>query len=146
MSKYIIIGGVAGGATAAARLRRLNENAEIILVERGGEISFANCGLPYYIGGTIADRDDLLLMTPERFNGIFNIDVRINSEVVHVDSKSKKVTIKNAEGEYEESYDALVLSPGAKSMRPPISGIDHKNIVTLRNVPDADNLRKLAEQ
>ena len=146
MSKYIIVGGVAGGATAAARLRRLDEAAEIILVERGGEISFANCGLPYYVGGTIPERDDLLLMTPKRFHGLFNVDVRIHSEVIRVDTAQKKVTIRNGEREYEEIYDALVLSPGAKPLRPPIPGIDHKNIVTLRNVPDADLLRQLAQR
>ena len=146
MNKYIIVGGVAGGATAAARLRRLDEEAEIILVERGGEISFANCGLPYYVGGTIPERDDLLLMTPKRFHGLFNVDVRIHSEVIRVDTAQKKVTIRNGEQEYEEAYDALVLSPGAKPLRPPIPGIDHKNIVTLRNVPDADALRQLAQR
>lgn len=114
MKKYIIVGGVAGGATAAARLRRLDEQAEIILVERGGEISFANCGLPYYVGGVIKERDELLLMLPQRFRNIFNVDVRTHSEVVKVDTANKKVSIRNSEGEYEESYDALVLSPGAK--------------------------------
>ena len=146
MSKYIIVGGVAGGATAAARLRRLDENAEIVLVERGGEISFANCGLPYYVGGTIPERDDLLLMTPKRFRNLFNVDVRIKSEVISVDTKQKIVTIRNGEMEYEEAYDALVLSPGAKPLRPPIPGIDHQNIVTLRNVPDADAMRQLAQR
>ena len=146
MSKYIIVGGVAGGATATARLRRLDEEAEIILVERGGEISFANCGLPYYVGGTIPDRDDLLLMTPQRFHNLFNVDVRINSEVIRVDTEKKKVIIRSAEKEYEEDYDALVLSPGANPLRPPISGIDHQNIVTLRNVHDADAMRQLAQR
>lgn len=144
MKKYIIVGGVAGGATAAARLRRLDEEAEIILIERGGEISFANCGLPYYVGGVIQERDELLLMLPQRFRNIFNVDVRTHSEVIKVDTANKKVSIRNAEGEYEESYDALVLSPGAKALRPPIPGIEHKNILTLRNVPDADALRELA--
>ena len=146
MSKFIIVGGVAGGATTAARLRRLNENAEIILIERGSEISFANCGLPYYVGDVIKDRDDLLAMTPQRFFNLFNIDVRINSEVVKVDSENKKVTVKNSNGEYEENFDSLILSPGAKPLRPPIEGIDHKNILTLRNVPDADIIKNFAEK
>ncbi len=146
MSKYIIVGGVAGGATAAARLRRLDEGAEIVLVERGREISFANCGLPYYVGGTIPERDELLLMTPERFHNLFNVDVRIQSEVIHVDTKQKIVTIKAGEKEYAENYDALVLSHGAKPLRPPIPGIDHPHIVTLRNVPDADAMRQLAQR
>ena len=144
MKKYIIVGGVAGGATAAARLRRLDEQAEIILVERGGEISFANCGLPYYVGGVIKEREELLLMLPQRFRNIFNVDVRTHSEVVKVDTVNKKVSIRNFEGEYEESYDALILSPGAKALRPPIPGIDNKHILTLRNVPDADALRDLS--
>ena len=143
MKKYIIVGGVAGGATTAARLRRLDEDSEIIIFERGGEISFANCGLPYYVGGVIGERDDLLLMTPRRFRNIFNVDVRVHSEVIGVDAAAKKVRVKTAEKEYEESFDALVLAPGAKALRPPIPGIDHKNILTLRNVPDADALRDM---
>lgn len=146
MSKFIIVGGVAGGATTAARLRRLNENAEIILIERGSEISFANCGLPYYVGDVIKDRDDLLAMTPQRFFNLFNIDVRINTEVVKVDSQNKRVIVKNSNGEYEENFDSLILSPGAKPLRPPIEGIDHKNILTLRNVPDADIIKNFAEK
>ena len=122
----------------------MDEQAEIILVERGGEISFANCGLPYYVGGVIKERDELLLMLPQRFRNIFNVDVRTHSEVVKVDTANKKVSIRNSEGEYEESYDALVLSPGAKALRPPIPGIDNKHILTLRNVPDADALRDLS--
>ena len=118
MKKYIIVGGVAGGATTAARLRRLDEDSEIIIFERGGEISFANCGLPYYVGGVIGERDDLLLMTPRRFRNIFNVDVRVHSEVIGVDAAAKKVRVKTAEKEYEESFDALVLAPGAKAVRP----------------------------
>ena len=115
MKKYIIVGGVAGGATTAARLRRLDEEAEIVLIERGGEISFANCGLPYYVGGSIEEREDLLLMTPQRFRNLFRVDVRIHSEVIGVDTEARKVRIKDADGEYEESYEALVLSPGQGS-------------------------------
>ena len=144
MKKYIIVGGVAGGATTAARLRRLDEEAEIVLIERGEEISFANCGLPYYVGGSIEARDNLLLMTPQRFRNLFRVDVRIHSEVIGVDTEARKVRIKDADGEYEESYEALVLSPGAKALRPPIPGIDNENILTLRNVPDADKIKEMA--
>ena len=144
MAKYIVVGGVAGGATAAARLRRLDEGAEIILVERGGDISFANCGLPYYVGGVIPRQDDLLVMTPAKFRGLFHVDVRVQSEVIKVDTAARQVIIRHGEEEYPESYDALLLSPGAQPLRPPIPGIDHERIVTLRNVPDAAVLKKLA--
>ena len=141
MKKYIIVGGVAGGATAAARLRRLDESAEIILFERGEYVSFANCGLPYYIGDTIKDRDRLLVQTPEKLNGRFNIDVRVRSEVTKIDTKSKQVTVQSIDrGVYEETYDALILAPGAQPLRPPIPGIDSPKIVSLRNIPDADEL------
>ncbi len=146
MSKYIVVGGVAGGATATARLRRLDEQAEIIMVERGADISFANCGLPYFVGDTIKNREDLLVMTPARFKGLFNVDVRTNSEVIRVDTKRREVTIKNNGQEYTESYDALLLSPGATPLRPPIPGIDHKQIVTLRNVQDSVILKELTSK
>ncbi len=146
MRKYLIVGGVAGGATAAARLRRLDEKAEIILVERGGDISFANCGLPYYVGGTIEERDNLLVMNPLGFNKLFNVDVRIFSEVVSVDPLKKTVQIRKGAEQYEERYDVLLLSPGAKPVRPRIPGIEHNKIVTLRNVPDADLLHKLGRE
>ena len=144
--KYVIVGGVAGGATAAARLRRLDESAEIILLEKGPNVSFANCGLPYYVGGVIENREDLLVMSPEKFHGLFAIDVRVESEVIHVDTQTKTLTIKTAEKNYEENYDALLLSPGAQPLRPPIPGIDQENIVSLRNVPDADRLFALVQQ
>jgi len=136
--KTIIIGGVAGGATAAARLRRLNEKAEIIILERGEYVSFANCGLPYYIGGVITDREDLTLQTPESFKGRFNIDVRVLNEAVKVSPDTKTVTIKNLRtGEtYEEIYDNLILSMGAEPIRPNIDGADGSNVFTLRNIPD----------
>ena len=136
--KIIIIGGVAGGATAAARLRRLDEKAEIIILERGEYVSFANCGLPYYIGGVITDREDLTLQTPESFKARFNIDVRVLNEAVKVSPDTKTVTIKNLRtGEtYEESYDNLILSMGAEPIRPNIEGADGSNIFTLRNIPD----------
>ena len=136
--KTIIIGGVAGGATAAARLRRLDEEAEIIILERGEYVSFANCGLPYYIGGVITDREDLTLQTPQSFKARFNIDVRVLNEAVKVSPDAKTVTVKNLRtGEtYEETYDNLILSMGAEPIRPNIEGADGSNVFTLRNIPD----------
>ncbi|MBR3593025.1 MAG: CoA-disulfide reductase [Clostridia bacterium] len=136
--KTIIIGGVAGGATAAARLRRLDEKAEIIILERGEYVSFANCGLPYYIGGVITDRGDLTLQTPQSFKARFNIDVRVLNEAVKVSPDTKTVIIKNLRtGEtYDESYDNLILSMGAEPIRPNIEGADGSNVFTLRNIPD----------
>ncbi|WP_313344624.1 FAD-dependent oxidoreductase [Sedimentibacter sp.] len=136
--KILIVGGVAGGASTAARLRRNDEKSNIILFEKGGYISFANCGLPYYIGDTIIEKEDLILQTPEKFNKRFNIDVRINSEVISVDSNLKKILVKNqSTGEtYAESYDKLVLSPGAKPIVPPLKGARLEHVFTLRNIPD----------
>ena len=136
--KTVIIGGVAGGATAAARLRRLDEKAEIIILERGEYVSFANCGLPYYIGGVITDREDLTLQTPQSFKARFNIDVRVLNEAVKVSPDAKTVTVKNLRtGEtYEETYDNLILSMGAEPIRPNIEGADGRNVFTLRNIPD----------
>lgn len=136
--KTIIIGGVAGGATAAARLRRLDEKAEIIILERGEYVSFANCGLPYYIGGVITDREDLTLQTPESFKERFNIDVRVLNEAVKISPDTKTVTVKNLRtGEtHEEIYDNLILSMGAEPIRPNIDGADGSNVFTLRNIPD----------
>lgn len=136
--KTIIIGGVAGGATAAARLRRLDEKAEIIILERGEYVSFANCGLPYYIGGVITDRGDLTLQTPQSFKARFHIDVRVLNEAVKVSPDSKAVTVKNLRtGEtYEKTYDNLILSMGAEPIRPNIEGADGSNVFTLRNIPD----------
>lgn len=138
--KVLIIGGVAGGASAAARLRRLDEQSEIIIFERGKYISFANCGLPYYVGQTIKNRDDLLLQTPEDFKARFNIDVRVENEVLIIDRKTKKVEVLDLKTnkKYIEDYDKLILSPGAKPAKPPIPGIDNERIFTLRDVPDAD--------
>jgi NADPH-dependent 2,4-dienoyl-CoA reductase/sulfur reductase-like enzyme/rhodanese-related sulfurtransferase len=141
MSKYLIVGGVAGGATTAARLRRVDENAEIILFEKGAYISYANCGLPYYIGNVIPDRNQLFLQTPESFGNRFNVDVRVNSEVVGIDTKKKSVIVKSKEKSYSESYDKLVLSPGAEAVQPPIKGIDNERIFTLRNVNDTDKIK-----
>lgn len=136
--KTIIIGGVAGGASAAARLRRLDETAEIIILERGEFVSFANCGLPYYIGGTITDKGNLTLQTPESFKARFRIDVRVFNEAVKINPEAKTVTVKDLRsGEiYEEGYDNLILSPGAEPIRPNLEGIDSDNVFTLRNIPD----------
>lgn len=140
--KHIIVGGVAGGATAAARIRRIAETDEIILFEKGEYISYANCGLPYYIGGTIADRDKLFVQTPEAFGRRFDIDVRTGSEVLSVDPEGKKVRVKSPDGSvYEESFDKLLLSPGATPVRPPLPGIDLPGIFTLRNVNDTDAIK-----
>lgn len=140
--KYIIIGGVAGGATAAARIRRLSEDAEIVLFEKGAYISYANCGLPYYIGGVIAEREKLLVQTPESFGQRFNIDVRVNSEVTAINREDKSVTVKAPDGStYTESYDRLLLSPGASPVVPPLPEIDSEGIYTLRNVADTDVIK-----
>lgn len=145
--KYLIVGGVAGGATAAARIRRLSEDSEIILFEKGDHISYANCGLPYYIGGVITDRGKLLVQTPESFGKRFNIDVRVKSEVTAINPAKKTVTVKTRQGAtYEESYDKLLLSPGASPVRPPLPGIDTEGIYTLRNVEDTDIIKARVEQ
>ena len=141
--KLLIIGGVAGGATAAARARRLNEQAQIILFERGEHISFANCGLPYYIGGVITKREHLFVTTVRDFTERYNIDIRIFSEVTRIDRVKKEVEVKNSQtGEiYKENYDKIILAPGAEPVRPPIPGIDLPGIFSLRNVPDSDRKR-----
>ena len=140
--KYLIVGGVAGGATAAARMRRLTEDAEIILFEKGAYISYANCGLPYYIGGVIEERDRLFVQTPEAFGKRFNIDVRTRSEVIAIHPEKKQVTVRSAEGkEYTENYDKLLLSPGASPVVPPLPGIQSEGIFTLRNVDDTDRIK-----
>ena len=142
--KLIIIGGVAGGASAAARARRLSEDAEIIMIERGPEVSFANCGLPYYVGGEIAERDKLLVSTPDRLRSRFNLDVRTRSSVEAIDLAARTVRIRDlASGrEYQETYDKLILAPGAAPLRPPIPGVDLPGIVTLRNMQDADRIKE----
>lgn len=142
--KIVIVGGVAGGATTAARLRRLDEQAEIVMFERGEYISFANCGLPYYIGGAIKERDALLVQTVEGMSEKFNLDIRIQSEVIAINREQKTVTVKHLPtGEtYEESYDYLVLSPGASPIKPNIPGIEEaSNVFTLRNIPDTDRIK-----
>ena len=140
--KYLIVGGVAGGATAAARIRRLTENAEIILFEKGKYISYANCGLPYYIGGVIEERERLFVQTPEAFGKRFNINVRVENEVLSIDRTNKSVKVRTADGhEYTESYDKLLLSPGASPVVPPLKGIESEGIFTLRNVNDTDRIK-----
>jgi NADPH-dependent 2,4-dienoyl-CoA reductase/sulfur reductase-like enzyme/rhodanese-related sulfurtransferase len=145
--KVVIIGGVAGGATAAARLRRLDEQAHIILLERGPYISFANCGLPYYLSRTIPKREDLLLQTPEFFSKRYQADVRVQHEAVRIDRSAKQVEVldRRTGRIYRESYDSLILSPGAEPFRPPIAGIESKRIFTLRNIPDVDAMDSFIE-
>lgn len=141
--KVLVIGGVAGGATTAARLRRNMEDAEIIIIERGSHVSYANCGLPYYIGGTIEERDQLFVQTPENFLKSFNIDVRVRQEVRGIDREAKQLHIQRLDTgeEYLEDYDKLVLSPGAEPVRPPIPGINDEAIFTLRSVKETDAIK-----
>jgi NADPH-dependent 2,4-dienoyl-CoA reductase/sulfur reductase-like enzyme/rhodanese-related sulfurtransferase len=148
LMKLLIIGGVAGGASAAARARRLSEDAEIVLFERGPDVSFANCGLPYYVGGEIVERDKLLVVTPERLRERFKLDVRVRSSVESIDRAAKKVRVRELTSgrEYEESYDKLILAPGAAPLRPPIPGIDLPGIFTLRNLQDVDRIKQQVDQ
>ena len=139
--KYLVVGGVAGGATAAARLRRLDESAEIIMFERGNDVSFANCGLPYYVGNVITSRNRLLVQTANGIRNRFNIMVRTNSEVIGIDTDANKVQVRANGRIYEETYDALLLAPGAKPFRPNMPGIHSEKIVTLRNMEDVDHLK-----
>lgn len=140
--RVLIVGGVAGGASCAARLRRMDENAEIYLFERSGHISFANCGLPYYLGGVIQHRQHLLVATPERFRDLFNVEVRVGREVVSIDRENRTVTVHNIHSQEHstEAYDALVLAPGAAPVRPPIEGIGLPGVFCLRNLEDADQI------
>lgn len=139
--RTIIVGGVAGGMSAATRLRRLDEDMDIVIIEKGPYVSFANCGLPYYVSGEISNRDDLLVQTPEKLKARFNLDVRPNSEVIEVNPDKKEVVIFHEGETYSLSYDKLVLSPGAKPFIPPLKGIDEAdNLFTLRNVPDVDQV------
>ena len=144
----LIVGGVAGGASAAARARRLSEEAHIVLFERGPDVSFANCGLPYYVGGEIAEREKLLVTTPERLRSRFNLDVRTRSSVEAIDRTAKTVRVRDlASGRvYEEPYDKLILAPGAAPLRPPIPGIDLPGIFTLRNLQDVDRIKERVDQ
>lgn len=142
--KFLIVGGVAGGATAAARLRRLNEDAQIIMFERGEYISFANCGLPYYIGGDIKNKSALTLQTPQSFHARFNIDVRNFCEVTAIDTAAKTVTVTDSKSKktYQESYDKLILSMGAEPIVPPIDGVKSNKVFTLRNIPDTFKIKE----
>jgi NADPH-dependent 2,4-dienoyl-CoA reductase/sulfur reductase-like enzyme/rhodanese-related sulfurtransferase len=146
--KLLIVGGVAGGASAAARARRLSEDAQIILFERGPNVSFANCGLPYYVGGEIVERDKLLVVTPERLQTRFKLDVRTRSSVEAIDRTAKKVRVRDLSTgrEYEQSYDKLILAPGAAPLRPPIPGIDLPGIYTLRNLQDVDRIKQKVDE
>jgi len=140
--KHVIIGGVAGGATAAARIRRIDEFAEIVLLEKGKYISYANCGLPYYIGGIIENRNSLFLQTPASFGQRFNIDVRVEHTVTAINTAQKTVTVQRADGsEYIETFDKLLLSPGASPVKPPLEGINSEGIFTLRDVADTDRIK-----
>src|SRR5213080_2758559 len=146
--KIIIVGGVAGGATTAARLRRLDEQADILMFEKGEYISFANCGLPYYIGGMISERDKLLVQTVPEMSTKFNLDIRNLCEVSKINREQKTIEVKNLQtGEiYEERYDKLVLSPGASPIKPPIPGIETaKALFTLRNIPDTDKIKSYVD-
>ncbi len=145
--KLVIVGGVAGGATAAARARRLSEDAEIIVFERGPDVAFANCGLPYHIGGEIAERRRLLVQTQAGLAARFNLDIRTRSEVTAIDRGNRKVRVRDLEAqrEYDEPYDVLLLAPGATPLRPPIPGIDHPRIFTLRNLVDMDRIKQAVD-
>jgi NADPH-dependent 2,4-dienoyl-CoA reductase/sulfur reductase-like enzyme/rhodanese-related sulfurtransferase len=140
--RLIIVGGVAGGASAAARARRLCEDCEIIMIERGPHVSFANCGLPYFVGGEIAEQDTLLVQTPESLKARFNLDVRIKTEVLRIDREARRLRVRDLHigREYEEGYDALVLSTGASPLKPPIPGIDHPHHFVVRNIPDVEKI------
>lgn len=144
--KIVIIGGVAGGMSAATRLRRLNEQAEIIVLEKGPYVSFANCGLPYYVAGEIENRSDLLVQTPEQLKARFRLDVRPNSEAIKIDTEGKEIMVASESDTYTLAYDKLILSPGAKPFIPPIKGLEMaKNSFTLRNVPDVDEVMTYIE-
>lgn len=145
--KVVIVGGVAGGASVAARARRLNEKAEIILFERGNDVSYANCGLPYYIGGVIEDEEELFLQTPESFWNRFHVKVLVQTEVVSVDKEAKKVTVRDLKSgeEYDENYDKLVLSPGGAAFVPPIPGKDLPKVYKLRSVADTFQIKALVD-
>lgn len=148
MSKrVIIVGGVAGGASAAARLRRLDEDIEIVIYEKGEHISFANCGLPYYIGEIIEERSKLLVQTPESMEARFNLDVRVNTEVIDIDREKGEITAREKGGKnYNDKYDYLILSPGAEPFKPGLEGIDYDNVFTLRNIPDTDMIKTYVDE
>ena len=146
--KVVIVGGVAGGATAAARIRRLDEKAEIVVFERSGYISYANCGLPYYIGGVITDPDELTLQTPQSFFSRFHIEMKVHHEVTAVHPDRKTVSVKNTESgeEFEENYDKLILSPGAKPLKPRLPGVESDKLFTLRTVEDTFRIKQYIDK
>ncbi len=146
--KTVIIGGVAGGASTAARLRRMDEHAEILMLERGPYVSFANCGLPYHIGEVIQDREKLLVVTPQDLKALLNIDARVNNEVIRINRAEKTVTVRDLQTSqtYKESYDKLVLSPGAAPIIPPLPGVSLPGVFTLRNLPDMDAIKAYVDQ
>jgi NADPH-dependent 2,4-dienoyl-CoA reductase/sulfur reductase-like enzyme/peroxiredoxin family protein/rhodanese-related sulfurtransferase/TusA-related sulfurtransferase len=146
MKKIVVVGGVAGGASFAARMRRLDEKADIVILDKGYYVSFANCGLPYYIGETIKDRDNLIIQTPQKFHDRFNIDVHVRSEVLSVDPAGKKVTVRSGDKTIDEPFDYLLLSPGCTPVRPPIPGIDSPRVHTLRTIPDTDAIKALVDK
>ncbi|MDN6565903.1 MAG: FAD-dependent oxidoreductase [Actinomyces sp.] len=145
MTRLVVVGGVAGGMSCAARARRLDETAEIIVLERGAHVSFANCGLPYHVGGEILDADDLLVQTPQRLRDALDLDVRTGHEVIGLDPRARELTVRSPAGVERIRYDALVLAPGARAARPPIQGLDSPRVHTLRSVADATGLRKHVE-
>jgi NADPH-dependent 2,4-dienoyl-CoA reductase/sulfur reductase-like enzyme len=144
--RLVIVGGVAAGASAAARARRLSESAQIVLVERGPDVSFANCGLPYFIGGEIADRSALAVQTPQTLKAMLNLDVRTGTEAVAIDRAAKRIQLRTLATGSEEwlPYDKLVLAPGASPLRPPLPGIDDPRIHTLRSLQDMDRIKAAA--
>nr|MCU0562401.1 FAD-dependent oxidoreductase [Desulfobacterales bacterium] len=146
--RILIVGGVAGGASCAARARRLSETAEIVVFDRGDYVSFANCGLPYYVGDVIRKEDDLLVATPELFRERFNIEVRLQAEVVAIDRNRQTISVKDLRSgaTTEEAYDALVLSPGASPIRPNLPGVDLPGIFSLRTIPDSRRIREWIER
>src|SRR5690625_573370 len=145
--KIVIVGGVAGGMSAATRLRRLDEDAEIIILEKGPYVSFANCGLPYYVGEEITDRSKLMVQTPEKLRARFNLDVRVNSEAVSIDPEEKVIMVNNNGDTYPLAYDKVILSPGAKPFVLPTEGLEEaNNVFTLRNVPDVDAITDFIEE
>lgn len=142
VKKLVVVGGVAGGAGAAARARRLCEDCEIIVFERGAHVSFANCGLPYFVGGEIVERDSLLLQTPDSLRARFNLDVRVRTEVVAINRALRRVKVREVESgkEYEQPYDALILSTGASPLKAPLPGIQRPGHFTVRSIPDAEQI------
>src|SRR5690625_229431 len=146
--KVLIVGGVAGGASVAARVRRLDEHAEVIMFERGPHVSFSNCSLPYYLSGIVEDSQNLVLMDPSIFKSRYNIEARVNQEVVRISRDKKTITIKDLMTDqiYEEDYDTLVLSPGAAPIRPNLEGINNNNVFTVRNVVDIEHIDNFVKQ